>query len=213
MKINGLYVITDETIRPGRTHEDVTTAAVAGGAKIIQLRDKTADDRRIYEAALAIRTITRRAGVVFIVNNSVDVALAADADGVHVGQSDLPAAEVRKLIGPTKLLGVSVATVEEARQAVRDGADHLGVGPVFSTSTKSDAGDVVGLEHLSLIRKVSGLPIVAIGGIGQSNIASVATAGADSAAVISAVVAEDDMEAATRELAGAFIPLLSKTGR
>jgi len=204
MKIEGLYVITDETIRPGRTHEEIAAAAVAGGARAVQLRDKQSPDRRVYEAALAIRALTRSAGVIFIVNNRVDIALAVDADGLHVGEQDIPVAEARRLLGETKFVGKTASTVEEARQAAADGADHLGASPIFPTATKPDAGEAVGLELIRQIKKHCALPVVAIGGIGESNIAEVAAAGADAAAVISAVVAADDMERMVKRLVAEF---------
>jgi len=197
-------VITDETLRPGRSHEQIAAAAIAGGARAVQLRDKTSSDRRIYEAARAIREITRRAGVLFIVNDRVDIALAVDADGVNLGQQDLPVAEARRLLGPEKIVGASAATIEEARLAKQQGADHLGFGPVFPTATKPDAGEPVGLAVVRELKAANILPIVAIGGIDESNIAQVAAAGADAASVISAVVKADDMEAACKKLAAAF---------
>jgi thiamine-phosphate pyrophosphorylase len=202
-RIKGVYVVTDEQLAPGRTHEDIARAALAGGASVIQLRDKMADDRRLIEAGMKIARMASEAGALFIVNDRVEVALACHADGIHIGQEDRPVSEVRRLM-PQSILGVSAATPEEAVRAEREGADCLGIGPIFSTSTKPDAGDAVGLERIAEIRAVCGLPIVAIGGISLSNIREVARAGADSAAVISAIVCAEDMTAATAALVAAF---------
>ena len=198
-KIAGVYVITDETIYSGRTHVQIVEAALEGGAKVVQLRDKTASDEYMIEAGKVIRKLTSEAGALFIVNDRLEVALACDADGLHAGQSDRPAKELREAMGD-KLLGISAATVDEAKRAKADGADHLGVGPVFSTSTKSDAGDATGVCMLPLLKAATHLPIVAIGGINESNIGEIAKSGIESASVISAVVCADDMVLAVKRL-------------
>ena len=200
MTISGVYVITDEELRPGRTHAEIARAALEGGARVIQLRDKLASDDYMIRAGTEIRRLTREFGAIFIVNDRLGVALACDADGLHVGQADHPAREVRHLLRG-KLLGVSCVSVEEAARAREDGADHLGVGPIYSTATKSDAGAPTGLRLIPLAKDASGgLPVVAIGGINEGNIGEVARAGADAAAVISAIVCADDMAEATRRL-------------
>ncbi|MCU0646257.1 MAG: thiamine phosphate synthase, partial [bacterium] len=161
-----LYVITDETLSKGRSHAEIARLASEGGADVIQLRDKSAATRKLYEDALAIRTITRLANVTFIVNDRVDIALAVDADGVHVGQKDLPASVTRQLIGKHTILGVSAETLEQAIQAEKDGADYLGVGPIFEArATKPDAGEPMGLFLLRQVRQKCQVPIIAIGGI------------------------------------------------
>lgn len=194
-----LYVITDERLS-GRSHEEQAREALAGGAGIIQLRDKSATTRRLYEAALALRTLTRAAGALFIVNDRVDIALAADADGVHVGPDDLPVAVARRLL-PGRLVGVSAGTVAEAVAAERDGADYLGVGAIYEArGSKADAGSPVGPERIAQIRAAVRLPIVGIGGIKAANAAPVIGAGADGVAVITGVVAAPDIAAAAREL-------------
>jgi thiamine-phosphate pyrophosphorylase len=196
-----LYVITDERVSRGRSHLQVAEAAILGGADVIQLRDKTTSGGRLYRVALQLRKLANEAKVSFIVNDRLDIALASDADGVHVGQGDLPASVVRKIMGPGKVLGVSADTVEEARMAEKDGADYLGVGPVFEArETKSDAGEPLGLELIAKIRRQCRLPIVAIGGIKADNARLVQEAGADAAAVISAIVAADDIAQAARQL-------------
>lgn len=195
-----VYVLTDPKLSRGRSHPEVVRAAIAGGATAVQLREKDGSTREMVEIGLELRRITREAGVLFIVNDRVDVAMAVEADGVHVGQSDMPAALVRKLVGPAMIVGVSASTVEKARQAVRDGADYLGVGAVYPTGSKADAGRPVGLERLREIRSQVNIPIVGIGGINLSNAAQVMAAGADGVSVISAVVSADDVAAAARQL-------------
>ena len=200
MTLQGIYVITDEELPPGRSHVDIARAALHGGASVIQLRDKRASDEYMIRAGLEIRKLTSEAGALFIVNDRLEVALACDADGLHVGQEDRPAREVRASLRG-KLLGVSVATAEQAVQAREDGADHLGVGPIYATATKSDAGAPTGLELIRLAKEASGgLPVVAIGGINEKTIGEIAKAGADAAAIISAIVCAPDMAEATRRL-------------
>ena len=196
-----LYVITDEQVSRGRSHLQVAEAAILGGADVLQLRDKESSSGRLFQVALQLRKLTREAEVPLIVNDRLDIALAADADGVHVGQADLPASVVRKIMGPGRILGVSAETVAEAMAAEKDGADYLGVGPVFEARrTKPDAGEPQGLELIEQIRGHSRLPIVAIGGINAENVRTVREAGADAAAVISAIAAADDIAQAARRL-------------
>ena len=198
--VKGLYVITNEELVPGRTHVQVAGAALEGGAFAVQLRDKHASDEHLIRVGREIRRLASAAGALFIVNERVEVALACDADGLHVGQQDRPACEARPLF-PRKILGVSVATPEQAARARADGADYLGVGPIFGTSTKPDAGSPVGTAQISIMKSAAGgLPVVAIGGIHEGNIAEVAEAGADAAAVISAVVCAGNMASMTRRL-------------
>lgn len=194
-----LYVVTDAGLSRGRSHRAVIEAAIVGGATVVQYREKHASTRQMIVEVQELRELTRRAGVPLIVNDRVDVALAVDADGVHVGQDDMPVALARQLIG-NKLLGVSAHSLSEALQAVRDGADYLGVGPIFATTTKPDAASPIGLDGLRAIRQHVSIPIVAIGGINQANAADVMRAGADGVAVVSAVVSADDVTAAARQL-------------
>ncbi len=192
-----LYVVTDESLGGGRTHEEQARAAVDGGAGLIQLRDKTASTQRLFEAARAIREITRAAGALLIINDRLDVALAADADGLHVGPDDLPVSVARRLLRPGMILGASAGTVEEAVAAERDGADYLGVGAVYEArGSKADAGPPVGPERVGAIRQAVQIPIVGIGGIKVENAAPVIAAGADGVAVITGVVAAKDIGAA-----------------
>jgi len=196
-----LCVITDPQLSRGRSHRQVVEAAISGGADVIQLRDKTASAGSLYRVALELREITRQGNVSFIVNDRLDIALAVDADGVHVGQQDLPASPARRILGPGRILGVTAETVEEALLAEKDGADYLGVGPVFETrGTKADAGPPQGPAIVANIRPHTLLPIVAIGGIRAENARLVREAGAECAAVISAVVGADDIAHAARKL-------------
>jgi len=194
-----LYVITDAGLARGRSHQEVIEAAILGGATIVQYRAKDVSTRQMVTEAQVLRELTRHAGVPFIVNDRVDVALAVDADGVHIGQDDMPVALARKLIGD-RLLGVSAHSLSEAVQAVQDGADYLGVGPVFATPTKPDAAPPIGIDGLTTIRRQISIPIVAIGGINQTNAAEVIRTGVNGIAVVSAVVAAADVTAAARQL-------------
>ncbi len=194
-----LYVITDRRLS-GRSHEEVAEAAIRGGATVIQFREKDASTREMVEIASRLREITKRYGVPLIVNDRVDVALAVDADGVHVGTEDMPIAIAKRLIGPGKVVGASASTVEEALFAVEQGADYLGVGSIFATGTKVDAGPPIGIERLVEIASRVPIPVVAIGGIHHGNVAEVIRAGANGVAVISAVVAAEDIADSTRRL-------------
>ena len=196
-----LYVITDRRWEGGRDPVEVAQAAIRGGATAIQLRYKELPVRELLRVGRRLREVTREHGVLFIVNDRADLALALEADGVHLGQDDLPLPAARRVVGPRLLIGVSVADEGEALRAQREGADYLGVGPIFATATKDDAGAPVGLERLRQLRRVSHLPLVAIGGIGPKNAAQVVQAGADGVAVVSAVVGQPDVAAAAAMLA------------
>jgi thiamine-phosphate diphosphorylase len=200
-----LYVITDHMLSKGRLITQVIARAIAGGADIIQLRDKESTVKKLVQDGFAFRELTKEKNVIFIVNDRVDVALAVDADGVHLGQDDFPVNLARKIIGEDKIIGVSVGSVEEAIQAVKDNADYVSIGSIFPTRTKPDAGDAVGTPIITEIKKYINVPLVAIGGITADNIAEVAAAGADCAAVISAVVGADDVEAAAQCLIKRFL--------
>jgi thiamine-phosphate pyrophosphorylase len=201
MKLD-LYVITDEGLAGGLTHKEIAKRAVAGGADVIQLRDKTHPFRELIRIGREIRDITRKAGALFIVNDRLDIALACDADGVHLGQGDLLCGTARQIAPPCFIVGLSVGSEEEAREAEMSGADYVAVSPVFSTGSKHDAGPGHGLVTLKKVRGAVGIPVIAIGGIGPANAADVIGAGADGIAVISAVVSQPDITVAARELAG-----------
>lgn len=195
-----LYVLTDAQLSRGRSHRQVIEAAIRGGATIVQYREKSASTRKMIDEALELRDLCREHGVPFIVNDRVDVALAIDADGVHVGQDDMPASLARKLIGRGKILGISAENAEQARAAIADGADYVGAGAIFATATKADANKPIEIAELLKIARVCRVPMVGIGGINASNAASVIRAGAAGIAVVSAVVSADDIERAAREL-------------
>ncbi len=195
-----LHVLTDRDWSRGRELLGVAAAAIEGGATVIQLRDKTASTRQLIEEGLALRRLTRERGVLLIVNDRVDVALAIDADGAHVGQDDMPAALARALLGPRRILGVSAGNLSEAEGAVAAGADYLGVGPIYATRAKADAGAPTGPELLRQIAGRCATPLVAIGGIAAENAGETIRAGAAGVAVITAVVAADDIVAAARRL-------------
>lgn len=195
-----LYVLTDAQLARGRSHAQVVAAALRGGATLVQYREKNATTRQMIAEAQRIRDLCRAYGVPLVINDRVDIALAIDADGVHVGPDDMPVALVRQVLGHDKIVGASAGTVEEARAAIADGADYLGVGAIFATRSKTDAGEPIGLEGLAQIVRVSTIPVVGIAGINATNAASVIHAGATGIAVISAIVSAEDIEQATREL-------------
>ena len=195
-----LYVVTDEGISEGRSHAEIAHLAVEGGADAIQLRDKVCGNRDLLKTGREISWITRKAGVLFIVNDRLDVAIACGADGVHLGQDDIRVDTARQLAPPGFIIGVSVGSVEEAEDAVKNGADYVAVSPVFDTRSKDDAGPGHGLYLIRAIRNRSHIPVVAIGGIDESNVRDVIAAGADGIAVISAVVGKPDIPKATRDL-------------
>lgn len=195
-----LYVITDRVIGHGRSHALIARLAVAGGADTIQLRDKTMSCSEILTEALTIREITRQTGRLFIVNDRIDIALAAGADGVHLGQDDLPVRAARKIVPGDFILGVSVRSVADALSAESAGADYVALSPVFSTTSKDDAGPGHGLSLLREICSTVSVPVIAIGGIGLHNVGSTIRAGAAGAAVISSVVGADDIEGAARRM-------------
>ena len=200
MRDYSLYVLTDEHLSRGKSHVELARLAAEGGADVIQLRDKHLESRQLYETALEISKICRQHDVLFIVNDRVDIALAAKADGVHVGQGDIPAAVLRKFVPPDFIIGVSAGTAEEALRAEKDGADYVALSPVFDTSSKDDAGSGRGIEELKKMKQAVSIPVLAIGGINKDNIKEVIAAGADGAAVISAVVSQEDVTAAAASL-------------
>ena len=195
-----LHVLTDREWSRGRDMLGVAAAALDGGATVIQLRDKIASTRVLIEEGLALRALTRERGALLIVNDRVDVALAVEADGAHVGQDDMPAGLARQLLGPDRILGVSAANMEEAEEATAGGADYLGVGPIFPSLGKADAGPATGGELLTELARRYTTPLVAIGGITAENATEVVRAGACGVAVITAVVYAEDITAASRQL-------------
>jgi thiamine-phosphate pyrophosphorylase len=195
-----LCVITTRVEQLRRGHVDVARAALDGGATIIQLREKDFPTRAMLEMAEEVRRMCRERGGAFIVNDRVDIALAAEADGVHLGPDDMPIAAARRLLGGDALVGASVDNAADARQAEADGASYLGVGPIFPTGSKDDAGEAIGTQPIAEIRSAVAIPVLAIGGLTCDNVHGVIRAGADGIAVISAVAGADDMAAAARAL-------------
>jgi thiamine-phosphate pyrophosphorylase len=199
-----LYVVTDEIVSGGKSHLECARAAVAGGADAVQLREKMRSSAEILAIAREIRAVTAGSGTLFLVNDRLEIALAVGADGVHLGQHDLPVADARRIAPRPFLIGASVGSAEEAVRAVTLGADYVAVSPVFSTGSKSDAGPGHGLGVLSEVRAAVSVPIIGIGGICSANAADVIRAGADGCAVISAVLGASDPVEAARDL-GAVI--------
>ena len=198
------YLVTQESLSAGRSTAEIVRAAIDGGIDVVQLREKETDARWRYERGLELRELTADAGVDLLVNDRVDVALAIDADGVHLGSSDLPVAAARELLGPEAVIGYSTADPAEARQAQAEGADYLGVGAVYGTTSKADVDDEqngIGLERVRAVAEAVEIPVIGIGGITAENAAPVVEAGATGVAVISEITAADDPKGATAALA------------
>jgi thiamine-phosphate pyrophosphorylase len=194
-----LYAVTDRHWLGDRTLYDVVRESLDGGVTFLQLREKDLDDETFFQEAVRLRDMAREYGVPFVINDNVDIAVRMDADGVHVGQSDMEAGDVRALIGPDKILGVSAQTVEQAVLAEKRGADYLGVGAVFPTGSKDDADDV-SFETLKAICEAVSIPVVAIGGITAENTPQLAGSGICGIAVISAIYGQKDIYKATASL-------------
>ena len=203
---HGVYGITAQKFSNGRANVEVVREMIAGGIRIIQYREKRPPTSfaTMLEECRAIRALTREAGVLFIINDYPSLALLVDADGVHVGQDDLPVGEVRRLIGPDKIIGLSTHAPEQARAAVAAGADYIGVGPIFSTQTKDDVTDPVGLEYIDTIVANCPLPFTVLGGIKEHNLAEVIAHGAQSACLVTDIVEADDIRAKAQRLQAMF---------
>lgn len=202
-RLSGLYVIVDAQFLKGRSELETARQAIRGGAKVIQLRDKKREKGMLLPIAQEMKRLCQEMGALFIVNDHLDLALLAGADGLHLGQKDLPLSLARPHLPLDMLIGCSTATLEEALRAEEEGADYIAVGSIFPTTSKQDIR-MAGLETLRQVKKAVPLPVVAIGGINKDNISQVIAAGADSAAVISAVIEAEDIEKAARELAYYF---------
>lgn len=198
--IGRLHILTDTQLQDKFSHRELTRMAIAGGADTIQFRQKHGSTRELIETALAMKELCARAGIMFIVNDRIDVAMASDADGIHLGQDDFPIELARKLMGGNKIIGGSAGNIEEALKCAADGADYIGFGPVYPTGSKVDAGPVTGIEAMKDISRVVSLPIIAIGGINSENVIEIIRAGAHGIAVISAVCCSEDPIAASRIL-------------
>lgn len=207
-----VYAILDPTVSGGRDLKKILNAVIAGGGQMVQLRDKTTPMGRLLPYARDLRRLAREAYVTFIVNDRLDLALAVDADGLHVGQDDLPAKEARRLLGRERILGVSSHSLAEALKGEADGADYVAVGSIFPTHTKAEF-TLVGLDLLRQVRERCSVQLVAIGGITVENIGEAIKAGADGVAVISAIGAAPDPERATRQLVQAVRDAKATAGR
>lgn len=194
-----LYAVTDRHWLKDETLENQVEKALLGGATFLQLREKSLDDDIFLAEAKEIQKLCKKYQVPFVINDNVDIALAIDADGVHVGQSDMEALDVRKRLGPDKIIGVSAQNVQQALLAQKHGADYLGVGAVFPTGSKDDAEDV-SFETLKAICQAVDIPVIAIGGITKENVSELKGSGICGIAIISAIFAQKDIKAATKEL-------------
>jgi thiamine-phosphate pyrophosphorylase len=195
-----VYLVTDRSFSRGRSTRDIVETACKGGISAVQLREKNLDTRDFYNEGHRIREYLRSQGIALIINDRIDIALALDADGAHLGQSDMPIEIARRILGPNRIIGLSVGAPEQiTEQAVRY-ADYLGISPVFFTSTKADEPRQWGIEGLKRARAMTDLPLVAIGSIKQDNARDVVIAGADCVAVVTAIVSADDPVSATADL-------------
>ena len=195
-----LYAILDTSLSKGRSPTTILREFLKGGAKLVQLRAKELSSGEFFALAKEARQLTRDAGSLFIVNDRADIALASHADGVHLGEEDLPLAVARKLIGKEKIIGISTHDLAQAREAEKAGADYIGFGPIFGSTTKETGYSPRGLEMLRQIRKEVKLPIVAIGGINESNVAEVWKAGANAAAIISDLMGAEEITGKVRRI-------------
>lgn len=198
--MRGVYLVTDRTLCGNKSLEDVVLQALQGGVMCVQLREKDVSTRFFVEEARKIKALTAQFRAPLIINDRLDVALAVEADGVHIGQEDMPYAEARNLMGPQAIIGLSVETWDDVVQAEELDVDYLGVSPIFETPTKTDTKGSWGLEGLARIKAYSRHPLVAIGGLNASNAADAVMAGADGIAVVSAICAAPDPLHASREL-------------
>jgi thiamine-phosphate pyrophosphorylase len=195
-----LYLVTDPDLAGDRRLPDVVAAAVRGGVTLVQLRDKRTEGRALLEQALALKALLDPAGVPLLVNDRVDIALAAGAAGCHLGQTDLPAGAAREMLGPDAILGVSIDAVEQARAVDPEQVDYIAYGPFAATATKADAGPPIGAAGLAAVRLLTALPLVVIGGVSEGNLGAAVCAGADGIAVVSAIMAASDPAVASRRL-------------
>jgi thiamine-phosphate pyrophosphorylase len=195
-----LYLVADQTFCRSGGIEAIVAAAIGGGVSMVQLRGTRANLRQLLADALALRKLTRQAGIPLIINDHIDIALAAEADGVHVGQADMPAPFARQLLGRDKIIGLSVTSADDLSDRELSLVDYVGLGPVFPTSSKMDAAPALGLEQFRNLRARIGLPVVAIGGINQNNAGRVMAAHADGIAVVSAICCAADPRLATAAL-------------
>lgn len=197
-----LYLVTDPVLCGSRGVTETCRLALEAGVGTLQLRDKTASTRELLRMAVILQNLCRKHGALFIVNDRIDVAMASGADGVHLGQDDMPVIRARKLLGSDAVIGASARSPEEAESAWMEGADYIAANLIFPTDTKTDLGEPLGIEAISELKNASPLPLIAIGGINPSNADSVRKAGADGIAVVSAIMAAEDVPEAVRALLG-----------
>jgi thiamine-phosphate pyrophosphorylase len=195
----GVYVILDRHIA-GKPHLEIARAAIAGGARVIQLRDKTAPFEELVETGRALRSITRDAGVTLIVNDNPYLAVEVEADGVHLGQNDFPPETARDIVGPEMIVGLSTHNKEQALRAEFEPVDYIGVGPVFPTQSKESEWRPLGVSHVAWVKRTLRLPVVAIGGITLETLGEVVASGADNAAIIGDIMRSEDIAARVRQL-------------
>jgi len=194
-----LYPVTCQTLSKGRSNLDVLDALIAGGVKVVQLRDKDLSDSEFFDLAMKFRSRTEQAGMTFIVNDRVDICRAVKADGVHLGQDDFPVLEARRLLGPDTVVGVSTHNIKEALRAVEEGASYINVGPIFDTKTKQNVYPAVGIDLFKEIKQAVNIPVTVMGGISLGNIDIVLEAGAKRIAVVTAITEVDNIEDTVRE--------------
>ncbi len=199
-----LYLVTDRDVLQGRNLLDAVAEGIEGGVTLVQLREKGVSSREFYRLALQVKRLVHARGVPLVINDRLDIALAVDADGLHIGQEDLPAPVARKILGPGKLLGLSVSDVQEAVQGEKEGADYLGAGAVFPTASKDVPVPPIGPAGLQMVKDAVSIPVVGIGGIGPANIDQVKETGVDGAAVISAIFGAHHIQDAARKLSEAW---------
>ncbi|NLM13855.1 MAG: thiamine phosphate synthase [Epulopiscium sp.] len=194
-----LYLVTDRNILAEKSLETAVKEAIEGGVTLVQLREKDISSLEFYHTALRLKQITSQYHIPLMINDRLDIALAVDAEGIHLGQKDIPCTVARKLMGKNKIIGVSAATVEEAKKAEEDGADYIGVGALFSTNTKQDTR-AVSIELLKEIKNNVSIPVVAIGGINENNVSLLKDTNIDGIAVVSAILGKKDIKSAAQKL-------------
>lgn len=195
-----LYLVTDRSLSKGRSTVEIVDAAIRGGVTCVQLREKTCSTREFIDEAIALKNILQQHQVPLFINDRVDVALAVEADGVHLGQSDMKITDARRILKPGMIVGVSAESLQDALRAEDEGADYVGISPVFATGTKTDTAPPLGLDGIRQIRDLVDIPLVAIGGIDASNCTDVISHGADGIAVVSAIVSAENPMQAARDL-------------
>jgi len=195
-----LYLVTDRGLSRGRTTQHIVEAALRGGVTCVQLREKTCSTSEFIIQVLSIKDHLKRHNVPLIINDRIDIAQAVNADGVHLGQSDMPIEMAKAILKDSMIIGISAESLKDAVRAEKDGADYIGVGPIYATPTKTDTAPPLGLEGLREMRKSVKIPLIGIGGLNRENVGEVIKNGADGVAVVSPIVAADDPEKAAREL-------------